>query len=101
MPPWESPATCKSACEMRRRRHLNNSSNSRLFWVVASIAFATALGLAAQSQPRTDAFVESKDHPAVAYTSGATHNAVSDLNEQLRRGTLKLSFDPANGYLRS
>src|SRR5262245_36873048 len=102
MPPWESRATCKSACEMQRRRRLNsNSSNTRFVWVLASIALAAGLGLATQTPPRTDAFVESRDHPAVAYTSGATHNAVSDLNEQLRRGTLKLSFDPANGYLRA
>jgi hypothetical protein len=41
------------------------------------------------------------DHPAVAYTTGAVKNAVADLNDQIRRGTLKLSFDPASGYLRA
>lgn len=55
---------------------------------------------AAQS-PRTDAFVESLDHPAVAYSTGPVHNAVADLNDQIRRGTLKLSFEATSGYLRA
>jgi hypothetical protein len=41
------------------------------------------------------------DHPAVAYTTGPVKNAVADLNDQIRRGTLKLSFDPVSGYLRA
>ena len=74
------------------------------------IAIAAVLGLVAENasisaqatldKARTDAFVESRDHPAVAYTAGAVHNAIADLNEELRRGELKLSFDPASGYLR-
>src|SRR5262249_19774340 len=67
----------------------------------AMIATAALIGLAAQSTPRTDAFVESMDHPAVAYTTGAVKNAVADLNDQIRRGALKLSFDPTGGYLRA
>ncbi|HEX7796628.1 MAG TPA: hypothetical protein VF456_19835, partial [Vicinamibacterales bacterium] len=50
---------------------------------------------------RTDAFVESLDHPAVAYTTGAVKNAVADLDDRMRRGTLKLSFDATSGYLRA
>jgi hypothetical protein len=65
------------------------------------MATAAVIGLAAQSKPRTDAFVESIDHPAVAYTTGAVKNAVADLNDRVRRGTLKLPFDPASGYLRA
>jgi hypothetical protein len=57
--------------------------------------------LSAQSPPRTDVFVESRDHPAIAYTAGPVHNAVTDLNDQIRRGTVRLPFDPATGYLRS
>ena len=78
---------------------------------VRLIMAAAAVSLAAQNaptfaqatvgKPRTDAFVESRDHPAIAYTSGAVHNAVADLNDQVRRGTVKLPFDPATGYLRA
>jgi hypothetical protein len=50
---------------------------------------------------RTDAFVESMDHPAVAYTTGAVKNAVADLDDRIRQGTLKLSFDATTGYLRA
>ncbi len=63
-------------------------------------AMTAVVGLAAQSTPRTDAFVESMDHPAVAYSTGPVDNAAADLNDQLRRGAVKLPFDPSNGYLR-
>jgi len=76
---------------------------------VAAAMIAVTAGLAAQSglpsstapagQQRTDAFVESRDHPAIAYSTGAVRNAVADLNDQLRRGVVKLPFDPATGYL--
>jgi len=65
-----------------------------------AIMAASAVSLAAQNGPRTDAFVDSMDHPAIAYTTGVVHNAVADLNDQIRRGDLKLAFDPASGYLR-
>jgi hypothetical protein len=62
---------------------------------------ALVSGPAAQNATRNDAFVDSMDHPAVAYTTGAVHNGVADLNDQLRRGALKLAFDPASGYLQA
>ena len=40
------------------------------------------------------------DHPAVAYTSDPLHNPVADLNDQMRRDALKLTFEPTTGYLR-
>ena len=61
---------------------------------------APTFAQATVGKPRTDVFVESRDHPAVAYSSGPVHNAVADLNDQVRRGTVKLPFDPATGYLR-
>jgi hypothetical protein len=64
-----------------------------VLFTVASMSFA------AQSGPRTDAFVESRDHPAIAYTARPVHNAISDLNEQIRRGAVELPFDRATGYL--
>lgn len=65
-----------------------------------ALIVAAALSLAAQSGPRTDAFVESRDHPAIAYANGPVQNTVADLNEQIRRGSVQLPFDPATGYLR-
>jgi hypothetical protein len=69
--------------------------------MVAAVTAVASVALAAQAPPRTDVFVESRDHPAIAYTAGPVHNAVNDLNDQLRRGTTKLPFEPATGYLRS
>jgi hypothetical protein len=75
------------------------------------VAATTVIILATQSRSastqakvdnaRTDAFVESMDHPAVAYTTGAVKNAVADLDDRIRRGALKLSFDATSGYLRA
>ena len=61
---------------------------------------AATIGLGAQAGPRTDAFVESRDHPAIAYTAGPLHNPVADLDDKLRQGTLKLPFESRTGYLR-
>ena len=68
--------------------------------MIAAMIAVESMGLAAQSVPRTDAFVESRDHPAIAYTAGPVHNAVTDLNDQIRRGAVQLPFEPATGYLR-
>ncbi len=46
-------------------------------------------------------FVLSRDHPAIAYSTGATHNAVTRLNDRLREGTARLTFAAGNGYLPS
>ena len=50
---------------------------------------------------RTDAFVESRDRPSINYTKGPVNTAISDLNRRLEAGAVRLTFDPANGYLRS
>jgi hypothetical protein len=56
--------------------------------------------VAAVSAQRRDAFVESRDHAAIAYTSGPTDNPVTRLNARLRAGA-PLAFDPVSGYLRA
>jgi hypothetical protein len=48
-----------------------------------------------------DAFVESRDHPAIAYTTAAVSDPVADLDRQLQQGSVQLTFDGASGYLRS
>jgi hypothetical protein len=64
--------------------------------LIGHIAAAT-LG---QTQ-RMDAFVESREHPAIAYNTAPVHNAVSELNRKLDDGSATLTFEPVNGYLRS
>jgi hypothetical protein len=50
---------------------------------------------------RRDAFVLSRDHQAVAYSTGTLSNAVTRLAARLRDGSARLRFDPTNGYLGS
>jgi hypothetical protein len=50
---------------------------------------------------RMDAFVESRDHPAIAYTTTAVSDPVADLDRQLQQGSVHLTFDGASGYLQS
>ena len=65
--------------------------------IVAVLLFVSAL-LHAQ---RRDAFVENRDHPAVAYSKTPFTTAVTALNRRLQEGSVKLTFDPATGYLSS
>jgi len=56
---------------------------------------------AAEPGQRTDAFVESRDHPAIAYTTAAVLDPVADLDRRIQQGSVQLTFDGASGYLRS
>lgn len=58
---------------------------------------STLLGVA----QRRDAFVESRDHAAISYSTAATSDAVSALNAKLANGSATLKFDETSGYLRS
>jgi hypothetical protein len=69
--------------------------------VVSGMIVLASLTAAAQPAQRTDVFVESRDHPAIAYTTAALSNAVADLDKQLQQGSLHLTFDDRSGYLRS
>jgi hypothetical protein len=68
-----------------------------LVFGVALVAFAAAV----VSAQRRDAFVLSRDHPAVRYTAGELDNPLTRLNARLAKGEVRLSFEPDNGYLRS
>ena len=59
------------------------------------------LGAVALAGQRGGAFRASRDHPAIAYSSGPVHNAVSELNLKLEAGAVRLEFDGRSGYLRS
>jgi hypothetical protein len=63
----------------------------------ALLAFAAAV----VSAQRRDAFVLSRDHPAIRYTTGDVDNPVAQLNERLAKGEVRLAYEPEHGYLRS
>ena len=50
---------------------------------------------------RPDAYVGSRDHAAVQYSTGDVETSVTRLNRDLEAGTTRLTFDDANGYLPS
>jgi hypothetical protein len=64
--------------------------------VVAGLVMLTVAALEAQ---RRDAFIASRDHASIQYTSTPTSDRVARLNEQLQRGTASLGFEPTTGYL--
>lgn len=69
----------------------------RLIVTLAGLLLVAA-GVAAQ---RRDAFIASRDHAAIRYSSGPTTDAVTALNARLQKGSLTLRFDETSGYLRS
>jgi hypothetical protein len=71
--------------------------NRALLAVLATWIAAVAVGVA----QRRDVFVLSRDHPAIAYSTGAVDNAVTRLNARLQAGTARLAFAAGNGYLPS
>ena len=68
-----------------------------LVFVIAVAGFAAAV----VDAQRRDAFVLSRDHPAIRYTNGDLDNPIVRLNERLAKGEVRLSYDPDHGYLRS
>ena len=67
------------------------------FGIVAIPTVLAVMHLFAQT-PET--FV-SRDHAAIQYSTRATTDPVTRVNQQLRSGQLRLSFDAPGGYLRS
>lgn len=70
-------------------------------WRRAAIALAAALYTTAALAQRTDVFVESRNHPAIAYDSAAVDDPVSRLDAALERGSAHLDFGGESGYLES
>jgi hypothetical protein len=72
----------------------------RLVTLVLLLA-ASLLGTVAVAQ-RRDAFVRSRDHEAIRYSTAPVSDAVTALNRRLREGHETLRFDSdGSGYLRS
>src|ERR1700704_3340904 len=68
--------------------------------VLWGVAFVTVT-LTVVAAQRTDAFVASRDHAAIQYSTGPVSNRVAELNKKIQDGTIRLSFDGPGGYLRS
>jgi hypothetical protein len=66
--------------------------------LAAAAAVFVASVVAAQ---RRDAFVLSRDHPAIRYSTGELDNAVERLNARLASGDVRLTYNEGNGYLQS
>ena len=73
-------------------------SRAGLLATFAVFAVASAAAVLAQ---RTDAFVASRDHPAIEYSKGPVTDRVADLNRKIRDGSTRLKLDGPSGYLRS
>src|SRR5688500_140000 len=70
---------------------------SPFVFALAVAAFAAAV----VSAQRRDAFVLSRDHPAIRYTAGDLDNPITRLNDRLSKREVRLSYEPDSGYLRS
>jgi hypothetical protein len=57
------------------------------------------LAVAILSGQRRDAFVASRNHPAIDYTNGELTDPVSLLSKRVADGSESLAFDQVNGYL--
>jgi hypothetical protein len=60
-----------------------------------------ALSASVLGGQRDDVFVESRDHPAIQYSTRPTDDAVVRLNRRIAQNEIHLAFEPSTGYLRS
>ena len=69
--------------------------------VLVAAAMLGMVSMATVWAQRGGVFRGSRDHPAIAYSTGAVDNAIETLNRQIRDGEVRLDFDSRVGYLRS
>src|SRR6266851_3703463 len=65
------------------------------------IGGAVVLLIVAVAAQRPDAFVESRDHPAIQYSTAPVDTSASRLNRDLEAGRAQLTFEQNGGWLRS
>ncbi len=70
------------------------------FQLAAAVLTLVLVGAGVSGQ-RRDAFVGSRDHAAIRYSTAETADPVAALNRKLQSGAASLRFDPAHGYLKS
>ena len=76
-------------------------TRTRFLPVVAALA-ALWLSAAGAAFQRSDAFPESRHHPAIRYGRTSPTDAVAQLNTRLDRGEASLAFEPGGrGYLKA
>lgn len=75
--------------------------NLRSALLLSAVVLLTGLSTIAINGQRGGVFRESRDHPAIRYTSGATADPVTRLGEAVQRGDVELVFDDTTGYLHS
>ncbi|HEX4915274.1 MAG TPA: hypothetical protein VFV51_15045, partial [Vicinamibacterales bacterium] len=54
-----------------------------------------------EAEQRSGAFDQSRDHPAIKYSTAETNTIVDELNRKLADGSAKLTFEEKTGYLKS
>ena len=86
---------------LKASRHIAHAAMMTNVKFVVVLAAATAAVVAVVHGQFADSFVASRDVPAIAYSKGPVANRVSELNEQLSDGRVRLAFDERSGYLRS
>jgi hypothetical protein len=67
-------------------------------FILAALFFAAGATVAAQ---RTGVFDQSRNHPAIRYSTADTNTVVDALNRRIADGSAKLNFDGKTGYLKS
>ena len=76
--------------------------NRRTRWLASATAvWATAAIASARAGQLSDTFTNWLDHPAIAYLSTPSSDAVAQLNRSIQDGRVHLTFDGPSGYLRS
>ena len=69
--------------------------------MAAAAALLAATAIATVHGQPANAFRASRDHPAIAYSTGPVDNAVVELNRRLRNGEAQLAFNDRSGYLQA
>jgi len=72
-------------------------------WLVIVLASVVTVGVGISEVfgQRGGVFRASRDHPAIAYSTGDVVNAVEALNQSILAGDVRLTFEGRSGYLRS
>ncbi|MBM3772801.1 MAG: hypothetical protein FJW27_16215 [Acidimicrobiia bacterium] len=68
-----------------------------LAWALAVVPLASFIALA----QRGGTFAGSRDHPAIAYSKAVSNDPVAALSRTIADGSVRFTFDPQHGYLRS
>src|SRR5678815_1745098 len=63
------------------------------------VVLALLVGATALRSQRRDAFVVTRDHPAIEYSRAPVSEAITELNARLRTGAETFAFDEKSGYL--